>query len=128
MSILSDIITGVISPITNTLTAIVTKKDDVKLEMYKVDGKVDLSLVAAHVSILQAQAGLLNNKWMVRLQVAFGGPLAFYYGKVIVWDKALGSLTGGHTDPLDGYVAQWSLWIVSFLFLHSAITTWTRKT
>lgn len=127
-SILSSIISGVIGPITNTITAIYTKKEDVSLEKFKVDGKVDVALIGAYVAIAQANAGLLNNKWMVRLQVAFGAPLAVYYGKCILWDKVLGHWTNGSTDPLTGDISTYSLWIVGFLFMHSAITSWGRKT
>lgn len=129
MSLISDLvtggITGVIKPIADATVAIFTKKADVSLEKFKVDGQVDLSLVSAHVAIIQAQAELLKNKWIVWLQVGFGVPLMIYYGKCLLWDKVLG---WGSTDALKGDIATYSLWIVSFLFLHSAITSWTRKT
>lgn len=125
MSIITDIIAGFISPVTNTITAIFTKKEDVSLEKFKVDGQVDMALVEANVAIIQAQASLLKSQWLVVLQVGFGVPLMIYYGKCILWDKvfALGS-----TDPLRGDISTYSLWIVGFLFLHSAVTDWTRKT
>lgn len=128
MGLISEIITGVISPITNVVGGYLNKKQDVDLEKFKVDGRVDLQLIQAHVDILRLSAELLKGKWMIRLQVAFGAPLAAYYAKCIVWDKMLGSITHGHTDPLDGFIAQYSTWIVGFLFLHSAVTSWTRKT
>lgn len=128
MNPISWIISGVLSPVLNTVTAIFTKKEDVDLEKFKVDGQVDISLVQASVAIAQANAALLNNKWMIRLQVAFGAPLALYYGKCILWDKVLASWTHGSTDPLAGDISTYSTWIVGFLFMHSAITSWTRKT
>lgn len=127
-NIISSIISGVIGPITNTITAIYTKKEDTDLEKFKVDGRVDLQLIQAHVDILRLNADLLKNKWMIRLQVAFGFPLAVYYAKCIIWDKVLGHLTHGQTDELTGFIAQYSTWVVGFLFMHSAITSWTRKT
>lgn len=126
--IISSIISGVISPLTNMVTAIYTKKEDVDLEKFKVDGKVDIALVQAAVAIAQANASLLNGKWMIRLQVAFGAPLAVFYGKCILWDKVLQNWTHGHTDPLTGDISTYSLWIVGFLFMHSALSNWNRKT
>jgi hypothetical protein len=123
--ILSSLISGIISPITNTITAIYTKKEDVSLEKFKVDGQVDLGLIQATTALSQAQASLLGNRWIVFLQVGFGLPLMIYYGKCIVWDKVL---AWGSTDPLKGDIGTYSTWIVGFLFLHSALTSWTRKT
>lgn len=125
MSLISDIITGVISPVTNAITAIYTKKEDTDLEKFKVDGQVDTALVGAYVSIAQANASLLNNKWMIALQAIFAIPLGVYYGKCILWDKVLAL---GTTDPLKGDISTYSLWIVGFLFMHSAITSWGRRT
>lgn len=126
--IISSIISGIIGPITGAITAIYTKKEDVILEKFKVDGQVDMTLVNASVLLAQANASLLNSKWMIRLQVAFGFPLAVYYGKCILWDKVLSEYTHGHTDALTGDISTYSLWIVGFLFMHSALTSWSRRT
>ena len=40
-------------------------------------------------------------------------PLGVYWSKVIVWDKVLG---WGTTDPLTGFVLEWSGYIVTSLF------------
>lgn len=120
-SIVSSVISGVLSPLFTWLN----KKEDTKLAEFRVDGQVDQSLIAAHIAIIQAQAGLLKSQWLIALQVGFGFPLMIYYGKCILWDKVLDL---GSTDPLKGDISTYSLWIVSFLFLHSAITEWTRKT
>lgn len=127
-NIISSIISGVISPLTNMVTAIYTQKVDLELEKFKVDGQVDIALVQASVAIAQANASLLNSAWMIRLQVAFGAPLAIFYGKCILWDKVFASWTGGHTDPLTGDISTYSLWIVGFLFMHSALSNWNRRT
>jgi hypothetical protein len=125
MSLISEIAAGLVSPITNAISVIWTKHEDTSLEKFKVDGQVDLSLVQAHISIIQAQAGLLANKWMVALQAAFALPLAFMYGKVHTWDAALHL---GSTDAIKGDIATWDGWVMAFLFLHSAVIAWSRKT
>ena len=38
----------------------------------------------------------------------FGYMLVIYFGKVVIWDKVLGSLTNGNTDPITGDVGQWA--------------------
>lgn len=121
------IVNAVLGPVLNTITAIWTKKEDVVLGEYKVDGKIDVALVQAAVEVAKVNATLLQNKWMIRLQFAFGAPLAFHFGKCVFWDNDLQYWTHGHTDPLTGDIATYSMWIVGFLFLHSAVASWGRK-
>lgn len=124
MGLISEIISGVISPVTNLIGGIVNKKEDVSLEKYKVDGKVDINLIDAQARIVRATIDLLKNKWMIFLQFGFAAPLMIYYGKCILWDKVLGL---GHTDALTGEIATYSNWIVAFLFVHSGIMALARK-
>lgn len=47
--------------------------------------------------------------------------LAFYvtlvfYAKVLIWDKVLGNITGGHTDEVSGAAGVWAGLIMSFYF------------
>lgn len=46
----------------------------------------------------------------------FGYVMAIYFAKVVLWDKVLGSITGGSTDPLTGEVATWAGMIMLFYF------------
>jgi hypothetical protein len=39
-----------------------------------------------------------------------------YLAKVIVWDKVLGSVTGGSTDPIGGAVGVWVGLIISWYY------------
>lgn len=127
--LIKGLLGGILSPILNTITAIYTKKEDVNLEKYKVDGKVDTNLIAGEVAIINAQRELLEvgvkDKGTRWLQYLFGYPLGIYYAKIILWDKVLGL---GTTDPLKGDISTYSLWIVGFLFLHASISDWGRKT
>lgn len=125
MNFLSAIISGIISPVTNLLGAYLNKKQDVDLEKFKVDGTVDVSLIQAQVAIFQAQAQLAQSKVMQALYVIFSLPLAFHMGKVYIWDA---DLHLGTSDAVSGDVATWAMWIVGFIFFHSSITAWNRKT
>lgn len=42
--------------------------------------------------------------------------MVIYFGKIVVFDKVLGSLTAGSTDPLTGEAATWAGMIMLFLF------------
>lgn len=39
-----------------------------------------------------------------------------FYAKVMIWDKVLGSITGGSTDPATGAAGVWAGLIMSFYF------------
>lgn len=39
-----------------------------------------------------------------------------FYAKIMIWDKVLGSLTGGSTDPVTGAAGVWAGLIMSFYF------------
>jgi hypothetical protein len=46
----------------------------------------------------------------------FGYTMVVYFAKVVLWDKVLGPVTGGSTDPLAGDVATWAGMIMLFYF------------
>lgn len=46
----------------------------------------------------------------------FGYMMAIYFGKVVIWDKVFGALTGGSTDPIAGDVGIWAGWIMAAYF------------
>jgi hypothetical protein len=114
----------IIGKVVDAFNSWAQKKLDTKLEMYKVDGKIDSNIINAEVQILRMKAELLKNRWLVAMQVGFGLPLMVYYGKCILWDKVFG---WGVTDALTGEIATYSNWIVAFLFLHSGIMALARK-
>jgi len=46
----------------------------------------------------------------------FGYTMVIYFGKVVLWDKVLGPVTGGSTAPLTVEVATWAGMIMLFYF------------
>ena len=51
-----------------------------------------------NASVVIAEQG----NWMTRwVRPMFALPFVIFTFKVVVWDKVLGTWTGGHTDPLD---------------------------
>lgn len=43
-----------------------------------------------------------------------GYTMCIYFGKLVLWDKVLGSLTHGNTDPLTGEAATWGGMVMTF--------------
>ena len=85
----------------------------------KADGNVQqaIALMAAEQARIAAQrditvAGMSHPVWWLGWGL-FVLPLGIYWCKVIVWDKVLGL---GSTDPLTGFVLEWSGAIVTSLF------------
>jgi len=74
--------------------------------------------IAAQVAEIQADADLkraeIGHPWEPE-KLAFYVTLVFY-AKVLIWDKVLGSWTGGSTDPLTGSAGVWAGLIMSFYF------------
>jgi hypothetical protein len=108
---MSGALAGILTPLTSMVTTIFGKKIDAGIETYKVDGAFDTEVIKAH-------ADILKNQWYIVLQAMFAIPLAFYYGKVHIWDAALHL---GSTDAIKGDIATWDMWVMGFLFFHSLI-------
>lgn len=92
----------------------------------KIDAKTKEEQIAAEerVKTLEAQRDALiaqSNKSNVPIYVQsfVGACVAFLVGKLLVWDKALGSLTGGYTDPLGSDLRWIMLSVIGFYFLSS---------
>jgi hypothetical protein len=99
------------------------KKQDANIEKFKVDGQVDMALIQAHLALAQSQNELRKTMAVQALILIFGLPLAFYYGKIHIYDAALHL---GSTDAIKGDVALWDKMIVTFLFGASALQSWRK--
>lgn len=85
----------------------------------KADGDVKkaIALMEADRVRLLAQrdvtiAAMNSRVWWIAWAL-FVFPLGIYFAKVTVWDKVLG---WGRTDPIEGFVLEWSGWIVLSMF------------
>ena len=85
----------------------------------KQDAKTEQARILADVEIERIKGKILthqndNRHWGTRwIRPAFAYPLAFYFAKIVVWDKALGL---GTSDPLGGELAVIAVTIVGFFF------------
>lgn len=83
--------------------------------------------IAADTAASEIAAQTAETNAITQLKIAqIGHPwepekLAFYvtlvfYAKVMIWDKVLGNITGGHTDEVTGAAGVWAGLIMSFYF------------
>lgn len=72
--------------------------------------EVQRAEVEAHKQLRIAMIG----RWYEPTQL-LGYIMVIYVGKVILWDKVLGSMTGGRTDSIEGAVGEWAGAIIMFL-------------
>jgi hypothetical protein len=117
-----------VSGISGQVFGYLTKKADVSLEKYKVDGKVDEALVQADVTLIQAQRDLLLAQNPYRgyryLHYLFGYPLGIYW-TLYLFDKVTEKAPGFEkilwdVEPITGDYLVWASVIMGGLFLHSA--------
>lgn len=127
---LASILAGlsVVSGITGQIFGWLTKKADISLEKYKVDGQVDAALVSVDIELIKAQRELLvaQNKYKGYryLHYLFGYPLAIYCSLVLfdaVTEKIPGWENTWDVMSLNPTISQWSGWIIGGLFLHASI-------
>lgn len=117
-----------VSGIATTVFGYFSKKADIGLEKYKVDGKVDEALVSADVSLIQAQRDLQLAQNPYRgyryLHYLFGYPLGIYW-TLYLFDKVTEKAPGFEkilwdVEPITGDYLIWASVIMGGLFIHSA--------
>ena len=77
-----------------------------------------IAQIRARAEVQAAEAGRPVNAIM---RGCIAAPVAILLFKVMVWDKALGQWTGGHTDALDPNLWQVVMAVVGFYFLYEAV-------
>lgn len=124
---------GVAKDFLGPLTDVFNKIQDTKVQLAKVSSESEKNRLTAQLGALEVQAEVLKKSAdlqaeeshstrlniMIRSWIA-AGP-AFLLTKILVYDKALGQWTGGHTDALDPNLWQ-VVWIVlGFYFVHETV-------
>jgi hypothetical protein len=111
---------GLIDPISrviNGLTEARKAEANAKTDQERIHAQERIKALEAKRDVLVAEANDVSNRRM-RMFIAFGP--ALYLNKIFVWDKVLGPITHGRTDPLDE-----NLWwvisaVIGFYFLAEA--------
>lgn len=122
-----SIISGILGVLPGAFGSINKVTDAIANERLKqIDAKTKEDQLAAEerTKTLEAQRDALiaeSNKSNVPIYVQsfVGASVAFLVGKLLVWDKALGSLTHGYTDPLGTDLRWIMMTVIGFYFLSS---------
>ena len=90
-----------------------------KLKAGNADSKIAADLAASEIAAQSAETNAILQYRVAEIghwyepDKLMGYFVAFYFGKLLVWDKVLGL---GTTDPLAGFAAVTSNLVVSFYF------------
>jgi hypothetical protein len=93
-----------------------------KLDATNTSEHIRADLAARELALQQREAELQTELRKAQIgrwyepEHLFGYVMAIYFAKVVLWDKVLGSITSGTTDPLGGDVATWAGMIMLFYF------------
>jgi hypothetical protein len=113
-------INGITSAIANAQIAKVNATTD----QDRIAAQATVDTLTARRDVMIAESGHSNvNAWL-RAAIAVGP--ACYLLKIFLWDKVMGSITNGSTDPLDGNLWAVVTAVVGFYFLYDATTTVAR--
>ena len=114
-----------------TINGITTAISNERLKL--IDAKTDQQRIAAQEKInsLQGKRDVLiaesgSSKINAFMRACLAAPVAIVLGKIYVWDKALGELTRGHTDPLDANLWAVITATIAFYFLYEGAVNVTR--
>jgi len=86
-AILSWLGGGVISQIGKQLNSAYQAKLNAKNNTERLEADVTISRLEAQQAVLIAEQGSWRTSW---IRPAFAAPCVFYWGKIVIWDKALG--------------------------------------
>jgi hypothetical protein len=109
-AIIKPLVDGVLAGYQSKLSADNTR-DAQAVDLAKKEIEAEIAARAAASETIKAEQG-----WWVTaiIRPLFAIPLAFYWSKIVVWDKMLG---WGTTDPLTGLVGEWAGLIILAYFV-----------
>jgi len=125
-------ILGFAKSLLSPLEHIFNKIETTKVQLAQADNEDERIRLTAKLGALQTKAQMLaTESRYTRMNVyirsaAASGPI-FLVTKIMVWDKALGQWTHGHTDALSSH--QWYIiyMVYGLYFLHEIAGTWNKK-
>lgn len=91
-----------------------------KLDAGNTEGRIAADLASRELDVqkreieVQAQLKTAEIGHWYEPEHLFGYTMVIYFGKVVLWDKVFGSITGGSTDPINGAGAEWAGMIMMF--------------
>lgn len=113
-----------VNGITNAIANERLKLIDAKTEQARITTQERITSLQAKRDVLVAESGRSNINAILRSSI--GASVAFVLAKLLVWDKALGDYTGGHTDPLDPNLWNVIMATIGFYFVYEASVNTAR--
>ena len=113
--------------------------EDTKVALANAANESEKNCLTAQLGALQVQAGILQTQANLQAEEArgtrlnimirswMGGSAAFLLTKILVYDKALGQWTDGHTDALDPNLWYVVIVMLGFYFVHETVSLFTNK-
>ncbi len=117
---LFNTVNGITSAISNERLKLI----DAKTDQQKIAAQERINSLQAKRDVMIAESG--SSKVNAIMRACLAAPVAFILAKLYVWDKALGSITGGHTDALDANLWGVITATVAFYFLYEGSVNVTR--
>jgi hypothetical protein len=121
---------GFLLSLINPLSRIAGKIADVKVEQAKAATDQERIRAEERVKTLEARRAVMvaesGSRLNAMMRAGFALPFVVYNGKLVLWDKVLGDLTGGRTDPLSPELFQVEMACIGFYFLYAVVARWRR--
>lgn len=111
---------GITSAITNEKIHLASSQN----ESDRIASQERIATLQAKRDIMLAESG--SSRLNAIIRACIGGSVAFLLAKIFVWDKALGTYTSGHTDPLDSNLWSVVMATIGFYFLYEGAVNATR--
>jgi len=126
-----QLLLGFIPGIFTTVNGITNAITNEKINLAQSQNEADRIASQEHIASLQAKRDVLiaetgSSKINAIIRACIGGSVAFLLGKLFVWDKALGTWTGGHTDSLDPNLWNVVMATIGFYFIYEGAVNATR--
>ena len=127
LSILFGLIPGLLSTVNGITNAITNEKINLaqsQTESDRIASQEKIASLQAKRDVLIAESG--SSKINAIIRASIGACVAFVLAKLLVWDKALGDYTGGHTDSLDPNLWNVIMATIGFYFVYEGAVNATR--
>lgn len=124
-------ILGFAKSLITPLTDVFRKIEDTKVQLAQASNDAEKARLTAKLSVLQLRADTMAkeaplSRLNIYVRSSIGAWVSILLGKVLVWDKALGQWTGGHTDALDPNLWNVVLVVLGFYFLYESVSIFKR--
>ena len=126
-----ELIFGLIPGLFKTVNGITNAIVNERINLAKSQTDADKIAAEEKIATLQAQRDVMvaessRSSINAYIRAWIGGSVAFVLSKILVWDKALGDYTGGHTDSLDPNLWNVIMATIGFYFLYEGAVNATR--